>query len=203
VRGIAIYLVTGIAGMGAVEAGLRGYYNAVDHGIEVQAQRRLAAGEDEERVARWAVSARNAAKSEVRHMDLDVVRMLAEDRNREKYGDPVGPTFEQLRKAHEARVVIREAGMTDARVNAEAAISGLLLLVVLGLCLRAVLRGPGGRPLAGAAAAVVGCWILGKSLGFLGALSGSLLLTGLGVLAGVLLGAFGASAVARSGRKPA
>jgi len=190
--------VTGVAGIGAVEAGLRGWYDALDHSIAVQSQQRLAAGEDAERVARWAVSARNAAKSEVRRVDLDLVRMLAEDRNRATYGDPVGPTFEQLRQTHEPRAVIAQAGATNANLNHGAAIAGLLLLVVLGVCLRAAIRG---RGLAGALVALIGCWILAKLLGSVAALSGSLLLTGLGVVAGVVLGAFGGTVVARSGRE--
>ncbi|MCH8988025.1 MAG: DUF4157 domain-containing protein [Chloroflexi bacterium] len=64
-------------------------------------------------VAKWVVDARNQAKVKIRKWDLDVLRILAERSNLKKYGDPVGPSYDQLRQGDPARSI---KPRTDAEI---------------------------------------------------------------------------------------
>jgi hypothetical protein len=68
--------------------------------------------------AAQAVALRNAAKIEARGDMPSLLRRLAELRNTAKYGNPVGPTVEQLlAKYGSDRAVIDAAGRTSSFWN--------------------------------------------------------------------------------------
>ncbi len=116
-----------------VEAVLRTLYQRADAAIAREAEymisEALAQGADpataRETVARWVVEARNQAKAQIRRWDLDVLRILAEDRNTQRYGDPLGPSHQQLRYGDPSRgirprnnqEIIKGVTKTNPRVN--------------------------------------------------------------------------------------
>lgn len=73
--------------------------------------------------ARDAVLARNALKAEAREGMPGVLRRAAERRNIAKYGDPLGPTYDQLKAKYGSdAAIIAAAGRTDPFWN------GILLI---------------------------------------------------------------------------
>lgn len=74
----------------------RAAYEAAVRDLRALADRLLAAGEHEEFVARRLVAERNAVKAAIRSHDPPSLVALLEARNVAKYGDPVGPTADQL-----------------------------------------------------------------------------------------------------------
>jgi hypothetical protein len=66
----------------------------------------LDAGVKPAEVAEWATNARNALKQEIRIKGARIIKALAEARNMKVYGNPLGPSAEQL----------RAAGKSDAQI---------------------------------------------------------------------------------------
>jgi hypothetical protein len=94
-----------------VEAILRTLYQRADEAIlreaEFMIEEAVRQGADraatETEVAKWVIKARNEAKVKIRQWDLDVLRIMAEESNIRRYGNPVGPSYEQLRHGDPAR----------------------------------------------------------------------------------------------------
>lgn len=105
-----------------VEGALRALYEEADRAIYQTAQRLIAEGRPVEEVARWANAARNEAKVRIRRWDLDVLRLLAEQRNLRKYENPIGPSYEKLRTGDPARGI---APKTDKQIIESAAKANL------------------------------------------------------------------------------
>ncbi len=79
---------------------------------------RVGAGDDVEVVARETVDARNALKISAREDIPRIFRSFAERRNMRKYGNPVGPTYEDLiRGGKTPEQIISGAGRTSRRLN--------------------------------------------------------------------------------------
>lgn len=195
-RKAAAQVLAGAAGALEIEAQLRFSYARRDAEIGQQASERLARGEPSEQVARWAVKARNDAKSETRRVDIDALRLGAEERNVKLYGDPVGPTYDQLRagqKALDDAQIVAGASRSNEDVNASARLNGWVLAPLMLLGAVALLR-PQAWPrearwrwgawlLAGA----VGGWTGAKLASMLGASLGGRPLAWAGALVGLVL----------------
>ena len=99
-------------------AALRQAYQAGAKAIAAEAQLMLARGIPEAEVAEWATKARNALKQEIRDKGARIVKALAEARNMKKYGNPVGPSAEELRaKGKTNTQIIEGAERSNPRVN--------------------------------------------------------------------------------------
>lgn len=100
-----------------IRAGRQGYVDAA-RSITDDSLARIQAGEDVETVAREAVDARNALKVSAREDMPGILRSFAERRNLTKYGNPVGPTYEDLlRGGKTPEQIIFGAGRTSQRTN--------------------------------------------------------------------------------------
>ena len=78
-------------------AGLRDAYAKGCQEIYEVAKLMLAKGRSIDEIGNWAVEARNLLKEQIRDEGPRLVKVLAEARNLRKYGNPVGPTAEELR----------------------------------------------------------------------------------------------------------
>ncbi|RME03259.1 MAG: hypothetical protein D6805_07190 [Planctomycetota bacterium] len=82
------------------EAVLRKLYNESAVQLEKLAKKFLQLGVPQKKVAKWAVEARNNLKVQIRAQGNPIVKHLAEARNLAKYGNKIGPNFEEaVRKA--------------------------------------------------------------------------------------------------------
>jgi hypothetical protein len=75
---------------------LRKLYQQGDEQILASGRKMLAAGKGEEEVARWVVKERNTLKVTIRERGPALFRKIAEWRNIKEYGNPVGPSYEDL-----------------------------------------------------------------------------------------------------------
>jgi hypothetical protein len=119
--GEAAGAATGLALGGAEYVALRAtrvaYVTAV-RAIPRAAAARIAAGENAAAVAREAVAARNAAKIAARARTPQPFRGITAIRNKRKYGNPVGPTYEGLVGQNKTSAqIIASAGRNDKVVN--------------------------------------------------------------------------------------
>lgn len=100
------------------EAGLREVYRQGAREISDEALRMVAQGTSVEDAARWASQARNDLKVRIRMRGSSIVRGLAEARNVRKYGNKIGPPYEQLiREGKTPEDVIGSAGKANQKVN--------------------------------------------------------------------------------------
>jgi hypothetical protein len=90
---------------------LRQVYQKGDDAILQQGREMLNAGKNEEEVARLIVERRNALKLTVRNQGPSFFKKIAEYRNRMKYGNPVGPSYDSLKAGMIAK------GVPPAEVN--------------------------------------------------------------------------------------
>lgn len=197
-----------------VEAILRETYQRTDQAIFEEAQYMLQKGVPAQEVAKWTVEARNVAKVKIRRWNLDVLRLLAEQRNSKPfgkggYGNKVGPTYEQLKSGSpNGRVrpktdtqIIEGAARSNAKVNRWAGrmkIAGRIMIFIdIGISGYKVYSAPPkDRPkvffqeagaLAGAAG---GGWAGAKAGGAMGAYFGPWG-AGIGAVVGGISGAIG------------
>ncbi len=105
---------------------LRDLYQKGANVIQNAARDRVAGGEAIENVARWVVRARNELKLSIRARGPALFQKIAELRNRVKYGNPTGPTYEELRAAKTDEQIIARMTETSAAFNK----SGRLLRAV-------------------------------------------------------------------------
>ncbi|MBW4600810.1 MAG: DUF4157 domain-containing protein [Calothrix sp. FI2-JRJ7] len=170
-----------------VEAILRNLYQQADAAIAQEGAFMLEKGVPEEEVARWVIDARNQAKVKIRAWDLDVLRIMAERSNVRKYGDPVGPSYEQLRHgdpAHNIKPrtdieIIEGAKKTRPSVNrwvGRLRIAGRIMIAIdIGIAAYKVASAPEvDRPrvlfqeIGGLAGAAAGGWAGAKLGGMIG-----------------------------------
>jgi hypothetical protein len=78
------------------EAYLREIYDKAAEGITDSAKELVAKGLPQTDAARWANEARNALKDRIRTDGNPILKKVFEARNLEKYGNKLGPSYEQL-----------------------------------------------------------------------------------------------------------
>ena len=78
------------------EAYLRQIYDKAASGITATAQEMIGKGVPQTDVAKWANEARNVLKVKIRTDGNPILEKVFESRNLAKYGNKVGPTYEQL-----------------------------------------------------------------------------------------------------------
>jgi hypothetical protein len=93
---------------------LREVYANGTTAIGDEARLMLSRGVAEAEVAEWANQARNALKAEIRNRGARIVKVVAEWRNVRKYGNPLGPTAEQLRARGKTNAQIIESAARDS-----------------------------------------------------------------------------------------
>jgi hypothetical protein len=96
---------------------LRDLYQKGANVIQSAARGRVAGGEELESVARWVVRARNQLKVSIRAQGPALFKQIAEARNRIKYGNSAGPTYEQLRIAKTDEQIIARMTETSTAFN--------------------------------------------------------------------------------------
>lgn len=101
---LALFVVTGGLGSAAYSTaqGLRAAYVAGAQGIRISALSAVARGESLQKAARSAVEARNALKLQFREPLPGLPRRAIELRNLRRYGNPVGPSFDDFVSAGRA-----------------------------------------------------------------------------------------------------
>ena len=209
----------GVGGLAQYESILREMYVKIDVEVFTEAQYMLSQGVPVEVVAKWATDARNEAKLKVREWDL--LKRWAELRNVKRYGNKVGPSYEQLRSgdpAHNIKPksnleIVESAGRANPKVTAWSGrlrIAGRLLLVIdLGVAAYKVATAPpedrpkvfikeatglAGALAVGAAGAEGGAYvggIIGAWFGGAGAAPGAAIGALLGGIGGGIVGAYG------------
>lgn len=94
---------------------LRELYRQSNDALQAKA-RSMLANHSEAQVARWVVRKRNELKVDIRSRGPALFRKLAEWRNRRRYGDPVGPSYSQLRNGRRAPGQPRAGPRTDVEI---------------------------------------------------------------------------------------
>jgi hypothetical protein len=162
------------------ESALREIYRQGARQISEEALHMVKEGASVEVAAGWATQARNDLKAAIRARGSPIIRALAEARNIKKYGDKIGPTFEQLiREGKTPEDIIGSAGRASTKVNRMATklkVAGRFLIAVdLAIVTWEVFSAPEGERLRAAVAggaSVVGAagggWAGAKGLGALG-----------------------------------
>jgi RHS repeat-associated protein len=109
----------GVAGTALVRAAIaRQAYVDAARAITSRGMARLATGEDATAVAREAVEARNALKVAARAKLPRALSRWAERRNLGRYGNPIGPSYDQLVRAGKtAEQIVSSAGRTSPVIN--------------------------------------------------------------------------------------
>lgn len=204
------------------EATLREIYNQASRQISNEAIRMISNGTSVEDAARWANQARNGLKVQIRASGSPITRGLAEARNIRKYGNNVGPTYDDLIRAGKTpEEIIESSGRASVKVSRAASsfrVAGRLLIVVdLAIITWDVVAAPEGQKLRTAVrdvGGVAGAWAGGVAGAETGAEIGGGIGTFIepgggtavgGVIGGVvggiigsIAGGFGGSAVAET-----
>jgi hypothetical protein len=143
-----------VGGMSMVASGtqadfLREAYRNGNEEILKQAYQMMKEGKTESEAARWVVQARNDLKAAIREEGPTLFKKIAEYRNNAKYGNPIGPAYEELRAAGKADSAII-AGVTDTSKGFNT-VGGKLRLIgtvgeVVGIALMATQDSPAALP---------------------------------------------------------
>jgi hypothetical protein len=116
------------------EAALREVYDKAAQAITAEARRMIASGTSVDEAARWASNARNDLKEAIRAKGSPIVKGLAEARNLKKYGNKVGPSYDELiREGKTPEDIIGKAGRANLKVSRFATklhVAGRLLILV-------------------------------------------------------------------------
>lgn len=195
-----------LGGAGAVaelEGLLRQLYLKADLAIYSEASYMLSKGAPVHEVAKWANEARNQAKAKIRAWST--AKAWAEQRNLLRYGDKLGPSYEQLKysdpskgiRPRSDKQIIESAAKANPRVSRWAGrlrIAGRIAVVIdLGIAGYNVwVASPQDRPkvlareVAGIAGAAGGAWAGAKGGAAIGAFGGPV-----GAAIGGILGGIG------------
>jgi hypothetical protein len=124
---------------------LREMYRNGNEEILKTARTMMSEGKTESEAARWVVEARNNLKLAVRNEGPGLFKKLVEYRNNGKYGNPIGPSYEELRAAGKADSAII-AGVRDTSKEFNA-VGGKMRLIgtvgeVVGFALTATQNSP-------------------------------------------------------------
>lgn len=185
------------------EAGLRELYQKMAREITLKALEDIKKGIDPAKVARWAVNARNDLKVVIRSKGSSIVKGLAEFRNVRKYGNKIGPSYEELiKKGNTPEKIIGKA--PNVKVNkfgSKLKIGGRVLFAVsIAVSAWEVFNAPEGQRLrtavregGGIIGAIAGGWAGAKAGGAGGSFFGPVgtFIGGVGgFIGGALLGGF-------------
>jgi uncharacterized protein DUF4157 len=160
------------AGLAAEDAAaLREAYVRGTEAIEAEAELMLRKGGNPAEVANWAVEARNALKAQIRNEGPRIVKVAAEARNVRKYGNPLGPSAEQLRAAgrsnEEILSRVRRANPGVTRRAGRLRIAGRIMIAIdISIAAYRVATAPEvdrPRVLLHEIGAVAGAWAGGKA----------------------------------------
>ncbi|HLS50186.1 MAG TPA: hypothetical protein VK024_09345 [Actinomycetaceae bacterium] len=201
------------------EAILREVYDKGAQEITKKALEMIDDGATVDEAARWASEARNELKVDIRKTGSPITKGVAEARNTRKYGNKVGPSYDDLiRQGKTPMDVIGDSGKASTKWNKGAMklrVGGPLLIVVdVAIVtwevyeaeenerLRTAVRGAGG--VAGAlgggwAGAKAGAWIgggVGALFGGVGAPVGAAIGGVIGGVAGAIVGGSAGKAAA-------
>ncbi|MGH7491685.1 MAG: DUF4157 domain-containing protein [bacterium] len=198
-------------------AALREAYAQGVKAISDEAALMLSKGASAAEVADWAVAARNNLKQQIRDQGPRIIKLLAEARNMQKYGNPLGLTAEELRamgKTNEQ--IIESVGRANLNITKWAGrlrIAGRILIAIdIGIAAYKVATAPEvDRPrvlleeVGAIGGALAGGAVGAKAGGVIGGAVGALF-AGVGAVPGAAIGAFiggvgGAIAGAWGGRK--
>jgi hypothetical protein len=185
------------------EAALRQIYRQSAREISEEALRMTAQGISVEDAARWAHQARNDLKVLIRARGSPIVRGFAEARNIRKYGNKIGPTFEELiREGKTPEDIIGSAGRASKKLSRVATKlkigGGFLIAVDLAIVTWEVISAPEGERLrtavaggAGVAGAAAMGWAGAKGGAAIGAIFspvGAAIGGGIGGIGGAIFG---------------
>jgi hypothetical protein len=95
------------------EAYLREIYEQGAKGITQTAQTRVENGAPQGDVAEWAVEARNQLKATIRDRGNAILKKVFESRNLAKYGNELGPSYQQLYNE------LAKKGLTPEEINSK------------------------------------------------------------------------------------
>ena len=95
------------------EAYLREIYDASAKQLSELAQDLVKQGAPQKDVAEWATQARNNLKSNIRNQGNPILKRVFEQRNLAKYGDKLGPSYDQLYAKY------AKSGLTPDEINAK------------------------------------------------------------------------------------
>lgn len=184
------------------EDALREIYKKSARQISERARALVAEGQSVEDAARWAHEARNTLKTTIRARGSPIVKGLAEARNIKKYGDKVGPTFDELiREGKTPEDIIGSTGRANLKVNKIATrirfAGRLLILLDVAIVTWEVVEAEENKRLrtavggaAGVAGAVAGGWAGAKGGAAVGGVIGSFFAPGPGTAIGGAIGGF-------------
>ena len=189
------------AGMEAIDAAaLRDAYARGCRAIYDEAQLMLSKGAGVDQVADWANAARNQLKGQIREEGPRIIKVIAEARNVRRYGNPLGPSAEELRAAGKSSEEILEsagrAGRSVSRWAGRLRIAGRILIVIdIGISAYRVAMAPEvDRPrvlfqeVGGLGGALAGGWAGAKLGGLIGGGIGAWF-GGAGAVPGAAIGA--------------
>lgn len=123
-----------------------GYIQSVRQ-LPTVAYQKLDRGEEVETVTKWVVEKRNQLKVEAREKGGFIAKRWAEERNRKKYNNPIGPSYEFLFNAIQSKSggttkevnlkIIDGSGRTSTTVDQESVIVGwvgrVMIVILLGI----------------------------------------------------------------------
>jgi hypothetical protein len=166
------------------EATLREVYQRAAREISDEALRMVANGATVEDAARFANQARNDLKVQIRARGSPITRGLAEARNLKKYGNKVGPTYDDLiRRGKTPEDIIGASGRASTKVNRIATrlrVAGRFMIAIdVAIVTWEVIEAPEGQGLrtavaggGGIAGALAGGWAGAKGGAAFGTLFG-------------------------------
>jgi hypothetical protein len=209
------YVSVSVGSTMTAEAGLREVYDQcarqiTDEALKIAAEEGNTA-EAVEKAARWAVTARNDLKVAIRSRGSVVIKALAEARNINRYGNKIGPSYDELiREGKTPPEIIGSSGQANVkwtRAATKLRLAGRLLIVLdLAMITWEVIEAPEGsrlRTVVGGAGGLAGVWAGGE----LGAAGGAKIGgaigtfiepgggTAVGGLVGGIVGGFGGAIV--------
>jgi hypothetical protein len=138
-----------MTGAGMQSDFLREMYRDGNEEILKAARQMISEGKSESEAARWVVEARNDLKLAVRNKGPELFKKIVEYRNNTKYGNPIGPSYEDLRAAGKVDEAII-AGVTDTSKGFNT-VGGKMRLIgtvgeVVGFALMATQNSPAELP---------------------------------------------------------
>lgn len=167
------------------EAALREVYARSARQISEEALRMVARGVPVEEAARWATQARNSLKVQIRASGSPITRGLAEARNIRRYGNAVGPTYDDLiRQGKTPQDILGSSGrasQTTNRLATRIRVAGRFLIAIdLAIVTWEVVTAPEGERgrtaaggVGGVAGALAGGWAGAKGGAAFGGFIGS------------------------------
>jgi hypothetical protein len=108
----------GLGNLGNQADMIRQLYNTGNEQLLANGRQMLQAGKSEEEVARWIISERNSLKAAIRAQGPALFKKYAEWRNMNKYKNPLGPNYAQLKAGKTDLAIIEGVTNTSKEFNA-------------------------------------------------------------------------------------